>query len=150
MNTNSDNPRIGKNFELLVKQWFEKEYKQHFELHKKIKIGNPPKDHCFDIANEMNTIVVECKCYTWTETGNVPSAKLAYINEAVLYLLHLPTNVEKFVVLPKINTEKRKESLAEYYYKRYYNLLHCVKIMEYDSVTIDMHIISKSCHCETD
>ena len=141
MNTNSDNPKVGKDFELVVNQWFEKEYNQPFKLHKKIKIGNPPRDHCFDIANERNSIVVECKCYTWTETGNVPSAKLAFINEAVLYLLHLPKNVEKFVVLPKTTTGKRKESLAEYYYKRYYNLLHDVKIMEYDCETTDMHII---------
>jgi len=39
MNTNSENPKIGKEFELAVKDWFEKEYNQSFALYKKINIA---------------------------------------------------------------------------------------------------------------
>lgn len=142
MNTNSENPKVGKDFELLVKEWFEKEYDQSFELYKKIKIGNPPKEHCFDISNQKVSIVAECKCYTWTESGNVPSAKMACLNEAVFYLSFLPQKTIKYVVMPKSIHSKRTETLAEYYYRRYHHLLNDIQILEYDFVTLKVNIIN--------
>ena len=142
MNTNSENPKVGKDFELVAKEWFEKEYKQPFELYKKIKIGNPPKEHSFDISNKKASIVVECKCYTWTESGNVPSAKLACLNEAVFYLSFLPRKTIKYVVMPKSIHLKRTETLAEYYYRRYCHLLNDIQILEYDFDTLKMNIIN--------
>ncbi len=38
-----------------------------------IVIGTPPKPHKFDFASKCGRFVGESKCYTWTETGNVPS-----------------------------------------------------------------------------
>ena len=61
MNSNSDNPRVGKNFQLAVKRWFEENTLLEFELEKKIAIGNPAKFHSFDIAERKGRIVVECK-----------------------------------------------------------------------------------------
>ena len=142
MNTNSENPKVGKDFELLVNEWFEKEYDQSFELYKKIKIGNPPKEHCFDISNQKASVVAECKCYTWTETGNVPSAKMACLNEAVFYLSFLPQKTIKYVVMPKSIHSKRTETLAEYYYRRYCHLLNDIQILEYDFDTLKMNIIN--------
>ena len=41
----------------------------------KVEIGiNAKKEHAFDFGN--NSILVECKSQTWTETGNAPSAKI--------------------------------------------------------------------------
>lgn len=60
-----------------------------------ILIGRPPKEHKFDLANADRSIVAECKCYTWTDSGNVPSAKLMGLDEAVFY----------FGVLARRNTE---------------------------------------------
>ena len=76
MNKNSENPRVGKEFQLAVRQWFEKEYAEPFHIEQKILIGKPAKLHSFDIASADESVVVECKCYTWTEVGNVPSAKM--------------------------------------------------------------------------
>lgn len=142
MNTNSENPKVGKDFELVVKKLFEKEYNQPFELYKKIEIGNPPKEHCFDISNHNASIVAECKCYTWTETGHVPSAKMACLNEAVFYLSFLPQKTIKYVVMPKAKHSKRTETLAEYYYRRYHHLLNDIQILEYDLGTLEYHNIS--------
>jgi len=75
---------------------------------------------------------VECKNYSWTETGNTPSAKIAVLNEAVLYLSHAPIDSKKIIVLRKDNNPKRKESLAEYYVRTYFHLLNEVMIMELD------------------
>lgn len=41
-----------------------------------VSIGRSAKNHKFDCVSEDGEIVVECKTYIWTDTGNVPSAKL--------------------------------------------------------------------------
>lgn len=113
--SNSDNPRNGADFQRQVLEWFRKNYDSDFELEKKIPIGNPAKDHKFDIVDTAGTIAIECKRYTWTETGNVPSAKMGFTNEAAFYLSFLPETYEKYIVMLKSHHPKRKESLADYH-----------------------------------
>lgn len=132
MVSNADNPKNGATFQRLVKEWFMKEYNQTFELEKKIAIGNPPKDHKFDIACDELNIVIECKRYTWTETGNVPSAKMGFTNEAAFYLSFLSDKYIKYIVMLCAHHPKRTESLAEYYYRTYKHLIGNIHILEYD------------------
>ena len=99
--SNSDNPRNGAIFQRQVKEWFQEHYEKSFELEKKIPIGDPAKEHKFDIVDEAGTIAIECKRYTWTETGNVPSAKMGSTNEAAFYLTFLPESFEKYIVMLK-------------------------------------------------
>ena len=80
--SNSENPRNGAIFQQQVMECLRKKYHKNFELEKKLFIGSPAKEHKFDIVDEEQNIVVECKRYTWTETGNVPSAKMGFCNEA--------------------------------------------------------------------
>jgi len=107
--SNSDNPRRGALFQRQVLEWFQNEYGVEFELEKKIPIGNPAKDHKFDIVDAAGTIAIECKRYTWTETGNVPSAKMGFTNEAAFYLSFLPDSYEKYIVMLKSHHPKRNE-----------------------------------------
>ena len=97
MNSNSENPKVGKKFQLTVKGWFEKSLNCEFDIERKIAIGNPAKLHSFDIANKEGTVVVECKCYTWTETGNVPSAKMGFTNTIEFFGMQCIITVEKKV-----------------------------------------------------
>lgn len=143
MNLNSENPGVGKRFQLEVKRWFEENKGRSFILEKKIGIGNPPKLHSFDIADEDGTIVIECKCYTWTETGNVPSAKMGFTNEAAFYLTWLPNDIEKIIVMLKATHPMRKETLAEYYYRTNRHLLGSIKVMEFDLIAREMTLISQ-------
>ena len=129
--SNSYNPKKGRDFEQMVSQALEERYKTSFKT-RSINIGVPPKAHNFDLVSEDGTIIVECKNYSWTETGNIPSAKTAFLNEAVLYLSHAPVDSKKIIVLRKDNHSKRKESLAEYYVRTYFHLLNEVMIMELD------------------
>lgn len=92
---NSMNPKMGAIFQGQVKNWFEKNYNLEFKSEVKIPIGEPPKEHRFDVANLDKKIVIECKRYTWTETGNVPSAKMGFVNEAAFYLSFLPKDYKK-------------------------------------------------------
>lgn len=132
MNSNSDNPKVGASFQEKVADWFRHNYHKCFDVEKKIPIGKPPKDHKFDIVAKDHSIVIECKCYTWTETGNVPSAKMGFANEAAFYLSFLPDTYEKYIVMLRATHEKRDETLAEYYYRINKHLLGNTKVAEFD------------------
>lgn len=134
MNTNSQNPGIGRAFEIAVIEWFEEKYNKDFENNSPFNIGNPPKPHRFDVVSGDKRIVAECKCYTWTETGNIPSAKMGFVNEAVFYLSFF-TDAETYVVMKKSTHPTRSETLAEYYYRTNRHLLGSTKVLEYDAET---------------
>lgn len=140
--SNSDNPKNGADFQKQVQQYFAQKYGHGFELEKKIPIGEPPKDHKFDIVNSDLGIVIECKRYTWTVTGNVPSAKMGFTNEAAFYLRFLPDKYEKYIVMLKAHHPKRQESLAEYYYRMNRHLLGKVKVAEYDPRSNEFNILT--------
>ena len=74
-NLNSENPHVGRKFQEFVQTILKEKYNTYFEQEAAIPIGRPPKEHKFDLANADRSIVAECKCYTWTDSGNVPSAK---------------------------------------------------------------------------
>ena len=137
----SDNPRNGAAFQIEVLVWFEKHYGTGFELEKKIPIGSPAKEHKFDIVNEELYIAIECKRYTWTETGNVPSAKMGFANEAAFYLSFIPKEYDKYIVMLSSYHEKRKESLAEYYFRTNRHLLGTIKVAEYDPETKELRVV---------
>ena len=144
MNSNSENPRVGKEFQQAVRRWFENSLHMEFESERKIAIGYPPKLHSFDIADRDGKIVIECKRYTWTETGNVPSAKMGFVNEAAFYLSFLNPSVDKTIVMSKSTHPKRDETLAEYYFRTNRHLLGKIKILEYDPMTDDMRLIGQN------
>ena len=62
MNANSENPKVGKRFQIAVKEWLEKNTDGHYELEYPIEIGKPAKPHKFDIAEKNGKRVNECKC----------------------------------------------------------------------------------------
>lgn len=142
--SNSDNPKKGAEFQKQVRNWFQEHYGTGFELETKIPIGNPAKDHKFDIVNPEKHIVIECKRYTWTETGNVPSAKMGFTNEAAFYLSFLPDTYEKYIVMLCSHHEKRNESLAEYYYRTNRHLIGKTKVAEYDPEINELRVIGEN------
>lgn len=129
MNKNSENPRVGAAFQKAVASWFEEQYDKEFIIEKKIAIGHPAKDHKFDIVSSDDTMAIECKCYTWTETGNVPSAKMGFTNEAAFYLSFIPDTYEKFIVMKLSRHPKREETLAEYYFRMNRHLIGKQKLL---------------------
>ena len=141
MNSNSDNPKVGRAFQLQVQKWFEADQGQTFFLEQPILIGSPAKPHKFDIADETHRVVIECKCYMWTDAGNIPSAKLKGLNEAVFYFSFLPAETEKLLVMAYATHPKRSETLAEYYYRMNCHLLGDVKVVEFNVATNTMRII---------
>ena len=141
MRKNSENPGVGAAFQKSVADRIQRDYDKGFILEKKIQIGNPPKDHKFDIVAADSSMAIECKCYTWTESGNVPSAKMGFTNEAAFYLSFLPETYDKYIVMAYSWHEKRKKTLAEYYYETYKHLLNDIKVAEYNPETDEFRVI---------
>jgi len=82
----------------------------------KIPIGlDSKKLKEFDLGSLESKVLVLCKSHTWTETGNVPSAKLnVFLND--MYSFHLaPKEYKKIFVILKDVHKKRGISLGEYY-----------------------------------
>ncbi len=143
--SNKDNPIIGAEFQEQVRIWFEKQYRKPFVSEKKIAIGFFPdnkKEHKFDIVAEDDSMAIECKRYTWTVTGNVPSAKMGFTNEAAFYLSLLPDSYTKYIVMLYSYNAKRNETLAEYYYRTNNHLLGSTKVAEYNLETKTLRIIT--------
>jgi len=142
--SNADNPINGAMFQDSVCAWFEKEYGKRFIQEMKIAIGfdqSNLKEHKFDIVAEDRSMAIECKRYTWTETGNVPSAKMGFTNEAAFYLSFLPDSYEKYIVMLYSYNVKRHETLAEYYYRTNSHLLRNTKVAEYNPEAEGLRII---------
>jgi len=137
---NSLNPAKGKLFQKQTDEILSKHFDVEFQLDYPIAIGNPPKKHKFDLVSSDMRYVGECKNYSWTVTGNVPSAKMGFTNEAVFYLSFLPHEIKRFVALRRDTHQKRKESLAEYYYRTYQHLLNGISIIEVD---VDLGTLKK-------
>ncbi len=131
MNTNSENPSVGKSFEKISKKWAEKYFGQRFN-EKSVGIGNPPIGHKFDLVSSDEKIIIECKCYTWTVSGNVPSAKLATLDEAVLYLCNVNIPARKIIAMKRDWSEKRKKTLAEYFLEKKGHLMGDISVVEID------------------
>ena len=50
----------------------------HLEPNYSVPIGHAhKKGHRFDLGSSVPAVLVECKSYSWTETGKSPSAKHA-------------------------------------------------------------------------
>lgn len=147
--SNRDNPRLGAEFQQKVLEWFSNEYKTGFQKEIKIPIGShlldqtEYKDHKFDIVSDDYSIVIECKRYTWTESLNVPSAKMGFTNEAAFYLSLVKKCHKKYIVMLKSYNPNREKTLAEYYYETNKHLLGDVVIGEYDPDTRAMRFINE-------
>ena len=147
--SNSDNPRKGAEFQQWVMEWFSNRFNKNFEPEVKIPIGSDlldPSDykpHKFDIVSDDQSIIIECKRYTWTGTNNVPSAKMGFTNEAAFYLSLAKRSHKKYIAMIKSYNPKRKETLAEYYYRTNKHLLGDVIIAEYDPDANDMRFLNE-------
>ena len=91
------------------------------------------KERKFDLGSNDPRVLVECKSHKWTGGGNVPSAKITVWNEAMYYFLLAPPGFRKVLFVLRDFSERRGESLAEYYVRHHSHLIpDDVEIWEYD------------------
>ena len=92
------------------------------EKHPKIPIGiKAKKEHAFDLGNEK--LLVECKAYKWTVTGNAPAAKIAAFSEAMFYFYLAPKKYAKYFFSKKEYSPKKDKSLLKYFIDCYNYLI---------------------------
>ena len=139
------NAHVGQDFENIAKEYFD-DNRYRVLPNYSIAIGftTIKKTHVFDLGgvdNKGNEVVIECKSHKWTSGANVPSAKMTTWNEVMLFFSLLPEETTKILFVLKDYSEKRRETLAEYYIRTHRNLIpNEVKIMECDSET---HLVSQ-------
>ena len=138
---NSKNTGKGKSFQTIAAEVLGQHFRVGFQTEHPIPVGNPPKNHKFDLVSDDSNYIGECKNYSWTEGGNVPSAKMGFINEAVFYLQHILSDKFRFVVLRRDVGNNRIESLADYYYRTNNHLLNGVFVIEIDVLTKSVRIL---------
>jgi hypothetical protein len=91
------------------------------------------KNKKFDLGSASPPILVECKSYTWTATGNSPSAKIRGMNEAMLIFSVAPPEFRKILFVLKHLHLRSGVSLAEHYIKNQGHLIGPgVEIWEFD------------------
>ena len=88
----------------------------------------------FDLGSERPPIIVECKSFTWTETGRSPSAKMYALNEVMLVFSAAPPHYRRILFVLK--HMKDDISLASHYVRRFGHLIGPnVEIWEFDLKT---------------
>jgi hypothetical protein len=85
----------------------------------------------FDLGSENPPIVVECKSFTWTETGKSPSAKMYALNQVMLVFSSTPEHYRRILFVLK--HMRNNVSLATHYIARFGHLIPPnVEIWEFD------------------
>lgn len=129
---NRYNPKRGRDFEEIARELLSEYFQTELRPNHPIAIGDPPKIHRFDLGSPDSRIAGECKNYSWTKRGHIPSAKMAFLNEAVLCLSHLPRNTKRFIAMRRDTHQKRDETLADYYSRTYRHFLGQIQLLEID------------------
>jgi len=131
------NAQVGKDFEVTAKKFFQGKGLS-LELNIKIPVGveDIKKDHAFDLGCLEKKVIVECKSHKWTSGANVPSVKLTVWNEAMYYFMATPSGYRKIMFVLYDYSEKRQETLAQYYLRTYNHLIPSdVEFWEYHEST---------------
>ncbi|HUM99171.1 MAG: hypothetical protein B7X12_00720 [Halothiobacillus sp. 20-53-49] len=99
-------------------------------------INDLRKLHRFDLGCKEPAVLIECKSHNWTESGNMPSAKVTVWNEAMYYFLLAPGHFRKILFVLEARHVRRPESLAEYYVRINGHLIpRDVSIIEFNPVS---------------
>jgi hypothetical protein len=130
------NAQAGNDFEAAARTFFSQ---QGISLVKNfsvpVGVGEAKKIHRFDLGSENPPVLVECKSHTWTQGGNMPSAKMTVWNEAMYYFHIAPGNYRKIFFVLKHS--RRDQSLAAYYLKTHGHLVpDGVELWEFDLQTL--------------
>lgn len=129
------NTQVGNDFEAKAHVYFANTEKLVLQKIFPLQIGVDGKTGTrrFDLGAHDPAVLVECKSHRWTESWNMPSAKVTVWNEAMCYFHLAPQHFRKVLfVLKHVNPETGK-NLARYYVDNYNHLIpNSVEIIEFD------------------
>ncbi len=132
------NAHVGRDFEEVARDYFLQTEGLQLQKSFAVDLGANiiKKRRRFDLGPEEPAILVECKSHRWTETGNMPSAKITVWNESMFYFHLAPSRYRKVLFVIRHVHSRRPESLAERYIKNYSHLIPAgVSIIEFDEAS---------------
>jgi len=134
-NDSLSNTQVGSDFEKVAKSYFAShEIPLREFLPVEIGIEGKHKAHRFDLGSDDPKIIVECKSHTWTESQNMPSAKMMAWTEAMYYFYAAPKDYRKIFFVLRDFSSKHNETLAKYYLRTYEHMIpKDVEFWEYDA-----------------
>jgi len=136
-NGSISNTSVGKEFEAEAKSFFAMQgviLDENIAI--EIGIEGKKKAHRFDLGNLINKIIVECKSHTWTESENIPSAKMTIWNQAMYYFHAAPKDYRKIFFVLKHYSKRHKQTLVAYYLRINDHLIPSdVEFWEYDKTS---------------
>lgn len=132
------NAHAGREFEEAARR-FLSGLGMHLQPNYSVPVGHDQKKgHRFDLGSSAPPVLVECKSYSWTETGRSPSAKLRSLNEAMLHFMLAPPDYRKLLIMEKTQHIGRRESLGTYYVRTQGHLIPSdVEVWELDPETME-------------
>jgi hypothetical protein len=96
--------------------------KRNFEINLGVEV-ELEKTHRFDLGDNNEKIIVECKLCTWRNGDDVPSAKMTNWNEAMFYFKLAPKEYKKIFFVSKAYSPKKSKTLLRYYIEKYYHFI---------------------------
>lgn len=135
-NDSLSNTQVGSDFEKVARLYFAAQGIVLWDyLLLEIGIEGKRKAHRFDLGSDDPKIIVECKSHTWTESQNMPSAKMMAWTEAMYYFYAAPKDYRKIFFVLRDFSSRHRETLAAYYLRMYEHLIPGdVEFWEYDAV----------------
>jgi len=132
------NAHVGRDFEEVARDYFLRIEGLTLQKNFPVEVGASitKKSRRFDLGSEEPPILVECKSHRWTETGNMPSAKVTVWNESMFYFHIAPAHYRKVLFVLRDVHARKTESLAEYYIRNCAHLIPAgVSIIEFDEIS---------------
>jgi hypothetical protein len=128
------NAGVGRKFEEVARNFFltheNVELVPNFSV--SVGVSDRKKHHRFDLGSAAPAVLVECKSHTWTQGGNMPSAKMTVWNEAMYYFHVAPPEFRKIMFVLK--HDRAEISLASYYLRIHGHLVpDGVEFWEFDA-----------------
>jgi hypothetical protein len=130
----SSNVAVGREFEEAAQLFFHSEGMM-LAPNYSLPVGHRSfKKKRFDLGSASPRIIVECKSYTWTVSGNVPCAKIRGLNEAILQFSAAPRDYRKILFALRHLHPQSRVSLISHYIKCHGHLIGPgVEIWEFDA-----------------
>lgn len=116
-------------FQTIAQKFFEEELRTKFNTEVTLDLPSG-ETHRFDLVSLDSSILIECKSYTWTESGYEPAAKLNHAKTDARHLLATNAN-RKILAFEDDLRPKDGKSLAELFARRNRKWLGDVEIWRY-------------------
>ena len=102
----------GEAFQILCRDAPKLALHRDIDMEVPINIGGV-RPHLFDLPTRERDVGAECKAFTFTDTGNNPSAEISALREAAAYLFSIPGSVVRLLIMKENAHPKRGETLGE-------------------------------------